>query len=323
MRNSTDNGDSDADALKANAAAVFTLDVNPGVRIYVIVACLSTNEDAKAILAGLKLECVDMNTALTAIVGSMYMNGYLTEDSNSILISVNGKDEETTDILLSDITSKINTVFENSGLECSIIAQSVKVDDDLKHRAQENGVSVGKMHLVDKMVGEMDDFCAEDAPDLADMSIKELNLIYSSRPNKGDENDPFKKDISSGEVGGFIKQDDALTLLLEEIELDKADIKWYWVQVKLHNRKMVYSVYIRVKDDATTYEFEVDCRTGEVVKIDNSMPNIKFPGINGGAPQAGTLPGTQEKNDQGIADSWKDIDIPNSLPTNRGDNTPQ
>ncbi len=96
----------------------------------------------------------------------MYVNGYLTEDSNSILISVDGKDEETTDTLLSDITSKINTVFENSGLECSIIAQSVKVDDDLKQIAQENGVSVGKMHLVDKMVGGMDDFDAENAPDL-------------------------------------------------------------------------------------------------------------------------------------------------------------
>ncbi len=46
------------------------------------------------------------------------------------------------------------------------------------------------------------------------MSIKDLNLIYSTRPDKGGENDPFDKDIASGDIGGVVKQDDALTLLL-------------------------------------------------------------------------------------------------------------
>ncbi len=301
------NGDGGA-VMQGDAETFVYLDVNPSIELWMdcetkIVECLAVNEDAKAILVGLKLEGVDMNTALTAIVGSMYVNGYFTEDSNSILISVDGKNDEVTNTLLSDITSKINTVFENSGLECSIIAQSVKVDDDLRQRAQENGVSVGKMHLVDKMVGGMDDFVAEDAPELADMSIKDLNLIYSTRPNKGGENDPFGKDISSGNIGGVVKQDDALTLLLAAIEVDWAEVEWYRVQAKPQhhngNRQMVYNVSIRVKGDATTYEFEVDCQTGEVVKIDTNMPNINPPGGNGGAPRTGTLPGIQEQNGQG------------------------
>lgn len=294
----------DGDTITPTDAETFVyLDVNPSIELQMdnenkVVECLAANEDAQAILAGLKLEGVDMNTALTAIVGSMYVNGYLTEDSNSILISIDGKNEEKTDTLLSDIASKINTVFENSGLECSIIAQRVDVNDDLKQRAHENGISVGKMHFVDKMVGGMDGFDVEDAPELADMSIKDLNLIYSTRPNKGGENDPFDKDISSGNIGGVVKQDDALILLLVAIEIDRAEIEWYRVQAKPQNRQMVYNVSIRVKGDATMYEFEVDCQTGEVVKIDTNMPNINPHGDNGDIPQSGTLPGEHESSNQ-------------------------
>ena len=113
-------GASEVNAPTAEAFIFF--DVNPSVELQVdgenkVIECIAGNEDAKTVLSGLKLEDVDMNTALTAIVGSMYVNGYLTEDSNSILISVETSDEEKTAKLLNDITAKINTVFEKSTME--------------------------------------------------------------------------------------------------------------------------------------------------------------------------------------------------------------
>lgn len=297
------NGDNNI--VHSDVETFVYLDVNPSIELRMddknnVVECLAGNEDAEAILLGLKLEGVDMNTALTAIVGAMYVNGYLIENSNSILISVDAKDDETTESLLADITNKINTVFEKNSLECSIIAQSVDVDDELEQRALKSGVSVGKMHLVDKMVGKMDEFNSEDASELVDMSIKELNLIYSTRPNKGEEDDPFGKDVSSGEVSGFVNQKDALTLLLTAIEVNQNCIEWYRVQAKPQhqngNRQMVYNVSIRLKDDTVTYEFEVDCQTGEVVKIDTNMPNINFSDGHGGASQIETTPNSPEQN---------------------------
>lgn len=324
----------EGDAVSVDAETFVYLDVNPSIELRMdgenrIVECLAANEDAEAMLAGLTLEGVDMNTALTAIVGSMYVNGYLTEDSNSILISVDGKDEGKTGALLSDITSKINTVFVNSGLECSIIAQSVKADDDLKQRAKENGISVGKMYLVDKMVGGMDDFDTEDVPELADMSIKDLNLIYSTRPNKNDENDPFSKDVSSGDIGGIVQQNDALALLLASIELDPTDIEWHQVQAKPQrhgeSRRMVYHVAIRVIGDASTYEFEVDCLTGDVVKIDANMPNIHpsddMPQHDSNNPNA-IIPNSSDGTPSGWEQQADDTDAQQSDPDNekpRGD----
>ena len=271
--------------VSESAVTFVYLDVNPSIELQIdtnsrIVECIAGNDDAKGVLADLDLKGVDMNTALTAIVGSMYVNGYLTEDSNSILVSVDSKDEGDHDTLLSDLTEKINAVFEKSAMTCSIIAQSVEVNDELKQRAQENGVSVGKMHLVDKMVGGLDDYDEDDAPELADMSIRELNLIYSTIPEKSEGKDSFDDDVYHGEVGGFVTQKDALTLLLKEIGVDIADVENYRVNAKMNfgeSRQMVYIVSIRLKENTTVYEFEVDCKNGEVVKIDENMPGINIP----------------------------------------------
>ncbi|MBP3437468.1 MAG: hypothetical protein J6K61_06160 [Clostridia bacterium] len=293
-------------ATLGDAETFVYLDVNPSIELQMdnqnrVVKCLAKNEDAEAILASLKLESVDMDTALSAIVGSMYVNGYLTEDSNSILISVDAKNDEKTNTLLSDITGKINTVFQNTGMECSIIAQSVKVSEELKQRAEDNGVSVGKMYLVDKMVEDMDDYDEEDAPDFADMSIKELNLIYSTRPKKEDEGDAFDKDVSSGSVGGFVKQDEALDLLLAAINVSEDDVRWYLVRAAYQRengeRKMVYKVSLWLKDTILPYEFEVDCKTGEVVKADSNLPNFNPSGENGEGSQPSQNP-EEDENDR-------------------------
>ena len=253
------------------------LDVNPSVELRMdaderVVECIAANEDADEILAGLKLVGVDMNTALSAIVGSMYVNGYLSAESNSILVSVDGR-EDKEEQLLADITARINSVFEKSELECSIIAQTVKQSEELKARAEENGVSIGKMYLVEKMIESIEDFDIDDLPNLSGMSIKDLNLIYSTRPEKeenGDkQDDPFDKDVSTGNIGGLVKEDEALISLLETIERELSSIEQSEVRIlpQFENGKlsMIYVVKIKFSDDELTYEYKIDCYTGELL----------------------------------------------------------
>lgn len=271
------------------AETFIYIDVNPSIELQMdsenkVLKCLAGNEDAFIIISDLKLEGVDMNTAIALIMESMQATGYLTEDSNSILVSIQAKDNDTTKFLLSGITNSINTICEKSGLECSIIAQGVQVDEALKKRAQEKGVSVGKMHLVDKIVDGIEDFNAEDALELVEMSIKELNLVYATKPDKDNsEGDSLLDDIVSSAISGFVQQNDALSLLLSEIDIDLSEIEWYHVQAKPQNnngnRKMVYSVSIRLRDDPVTYSFQMDCKTGEILKIDESMPKINIPNL--------------------------------------------
>ena len=295
---------SDPDTIvPTNAETFIYLDVNPSIELQVdaenkILECLAGNEDAEEILNNLNLAGVDMNTAITAIIGSMYINGFLVEDSNSILVSVDTKDESNINTLLTDISNKINTVIQKSGLECSIIAQSVTVTDEIKQRAEAKGISVGKMQLVDKMVNLMEDFGEDDTASLADMSIKELNLIYSTRPNKDGNDDPFDKDISTGSVGGFIKDNDALAMLLETIEVDASEVAWYEVKAKPthrgEDRQMVYHISIRLNDDTKVYKFEIDCTTGQIIKSDDKIPSLNPPDSDDSHDHQTSNPGEQD-----------------------------
>lgn len=293
----------------AEAAAFVYLDVNPSVELRVdsennVLECLAANDDAEELLSGLKLCGVDMNTALTAITGAMYVNGYLSTESNSILVSVDASDDEATSALLTDITENINNVFEKSTLECSVIAQGVKVNDELKQRAEENGVSVGKMHFVDKVISEMGAFSDEDVSDLVNMSIKDLNSMYSEKPGSdkpvdgkpdgdtpdgdtpgdgtpddgntddtpGGDDTPSGNDPSGDEPGtGDGNQGNhrgVLAWLLMRIDADMEDVEWYEVKEEPSDnsgfRWPVYLVSIRFKGDDTICEYRMDCNTGKV-----------------------------------------------------------
>ncbi|MBO5315048.1 MAG: hypothetical protein J6B48_01305 [Clostridia bacterium] len=263
----------DADpSATATAQTCVYFDVNPSVELCLdeknkVINCIAGNEDARVVLAGLKLEGVDMNTALTAIVGSMYVNGYLAEYSNSILISVETNKSEKTAMLLSEITAKINTVFEKSEMECSIIAQSLKVDDDLKQRAEENGISVGKMHFLDKMAEGFGGLSENAIKKLSELSIRDLNLIYSQK--HGDEI-KHPEDFVSGSVNVAISSEEATNAVIKEMDKTADDVecsRTFFLPSKTGESKVVYAVVVMFYDDPSVYKYEVDCQTGEVVSM--------------------------------------------------------
>ncbi|MGN1061449.1 MAG: PepSY domain-containing protein [Candidatus Coproplasma sp.] len=276
---------------KSNPVAIAEtcvyIDVNPSLELSLdedntVLTCTAANADAEIILNGMTLEGVKLKTALNAIVGSMYVNGYLTSDDNSMLISVDTNDTSNTSVFLSYITNQVNEVFANSEMECAIIAQGVKVDDDLKRRAEEQGVSVGKMHLLDKMVGSVNDLDENDIPELARMSIKDLNLIYSSKPEE--DNKP-KDEIISGSVPVGITADEALNAVLKEIgkTIDGVEEHHiFFLPSKLGESKTVYAVTLKFYGDNKIYKYEVDCHTKEVTKAQADIPpNSNNPNVNG------------------------------------------
>lgn len=264
------------------------LDVNPSIELQIdsdsrVLACVAANADAEAVLEGLALVGVDMNTAMTAIIGSMYVNGYLSSSANAILVSVDSKGEQENEQLLTDLTEKISAVFARSELECSIIAQSVDANDELKQRAAENGVSVGKMLLVDKMVEGIDELQASDIADLLQMSIKELNLMYTHRPDKEGEHSPFDEDILTGAVGGYLGREEILSVLATELQADVTALLGLDIRAAMkrgeEGRSLVYEV--RVWLGGARYKLELDCLTGEVLSNEIELDIGDIGGIGG------------------------------------------
>ena len=66
-----------------------SIDVNPSIELEVnrqekVLRATPLNDDAQTILDGMKLEGVNLKTAVNAVIGSMVQNGYFTDEVNSI-----------------------------------------------------------------------------------------------------------------------------------------------------------------------------------------------------------------------------------------------
>ncbi len=303
----------------AEAETHVYLDVNPSLELSLdkdntVLSCDAANEDAESILNGMQLEGVELKTALNAIVGSMYVKGYLTESENSMLISVDTNDESKAEVFLTYITEQVNEVFADSEMECAIIAQEVSADSDLKRRAEEQGISVGKMHLLDKMVESMEDLTENDLSELVSMSIKDLNLIYSTKPNDGDKPN---KEVISGSVSIGIATDGALNAVLAEIGKTADDVEEYRIFILPSIKggvKAVYVVTLKLHGDDVTYRYEVDCQTGEVTAFLEDKDSDKEPHEGGGFGK-GDKPSKEDgKEDDQKPDGGKDGDDDDGYP---------
>lgn len=263
-------------SVSEKVATYVYMDVNPSIEFSldennVVINCVATNDDGKNILQDMSLKGVEMQTAIKTIVGAMYIKGYLGEDENSMLISVETNGENDTENFLSYVTQQVNEVFKGTGMECAIIAQSVHADDELKQRAEDYGVSVGKMLLVDKVIDGYQGFSLVGEDSLVNMSIKELNHIYSSKPNRGEKPDA-KDEVISGNVGGYVHKEDALNYVLIYLEKTNNDVDYHEMFVlpdRKDNDGIIYLVKIKINGEDVRY-FDVDCVTGDVIELDNN-----------------------------------------------------
>lgn len=249
------------------------LDVNPSIEIKVdknekVIDCISNNQEADIILENLSLRGVEVDTALYAIVGSMYTNGYLNSETNSILLSIDSNKKDET-ILLDSLTKGINTVFENNkNMNCSIIGQKVDVNSEIKEKADDNKVSIGKMHLIDKIIENSDLYTDTNVFELARMSVHELDIIYHSLDEQIKEDD-----VVSGTPSGFIDKNEALNYVVKQLETLEHQINSYEIMTIYHydmnlNPQMVYFISIELEGDKDKEYFIVDCSSGELLPQD-------------------------------------------------------
>ena len=254
---------------KLKKEASLYLDVNPSIEIQLdgnnnVIECVAGNDDGIKILENIKLDGVEINTALYAIVGSMYTNGYLNSETNSILVSLESENTNNT-ILLDEISKQIDNVFkENENMDCSIIAQKVESDNELIEKANQHQVSIGKMKLVEKIVEKSKLYTEENIEELVKMSIHELNLIYKSLTSGGDD------EVISGKPGKFIENQEALNCILEYLNISESDVEKYEIDILYHHneneeRQMIYLVTIVFKGETTKNKYIVDCLTGEIM----------------------------------------------------------
>lgn len=159
--------------------SMVSIDVNPSIELKTnkknkVTRVVAKNKDAKQILNGLDLKNVKLTTAVNSIINSMLKNGYLKEESNTILISVSNKKPQKAAAIQSEVEKDIFDSLKQSHSTATIITQNIEETRSLSNLADEYHISSGKMQLIQQLLHSNNSL---NIKDLADLSINELTAL--------------------------------------------------------------------------------------------------------------------------------------------------
>lgn len=244
--------------------SLVILDVNPSIALTVdaeekIVSAEGLNEDGKAVLKDMDLVGVDMTVAVNAVIGSMLQKGYLNDLQNAILVSVENEDAETSSELQERVSALVGSALQTGNLEGSVLSQTLSDTSDLEQMALDYHISLGKAALIQEVTAQDPTLSAEK---LAPLSITEIALISQSK------NLSTQTLTQNGSVSdkAYINQDTAMEIAYGHANVKAEDAQLVKVEFDSEDGVMVYEVEFRA--GTVKYEFDIDARTGQIVKYE-------------------------------------------------------
>lgn len=270
----------------AVASQIF-FDVNPSVTMTLnrnerVLNVKANNADAERVLAGLDFSGSSYDVAVNAIIGAMLRTGYLSELSNSLLVSVNDGNAERCKVIEGRLLNEIDKVFASENFDGAIIAQSISDDSALKSLAEEYGITMGKSKLINHILDALEYSKANDGgaaksytfKDFVGLTINELNVLAQSLDLKTDE--IFSSGTASKE--NYIGIDEAVAAAIGFADVAESDLSVSpRIKTDCEHGLIVYEVSFG--DDLYEYECKVNALTGECVKLSKEI--IDEPAIAG------------------------------------------
>ncbi len=147
-------------------ASVY-LDVNPSVTLDVnrlgkVISAEAENEDGRIILDNMNLQNTDVDVAMNALLGSMVKHGYLSHTQNTLLLSVNGKNEARSTALRQKLSLSAEQTLETLLGSGIILGQTVDLDDAAEDVAEHYGITPGKAALIIRLLKDQPSWNLQD-----------------------------------------------------------------------------------------------------------------------------------------------------------------
>lgn len=266
--------------------SIVTLDVNPSVSLDVnarerVLSVTPLNQDATVILGDMDLTGTDLTVAVNALIGSMVQNGYLDELQNSILVTVENDDAARSDLLRQQISDTISGTFQADQLDGAVLTQTVTASAELTALAQQYGISEGKAALIQDVITQDSTLTFAS---LAPLSVNEIALIAQSR----NLTTSSVSQTGSASDKAYITADEARAAAYAHAGVSAGDVAWCETEFDSEDGVMVYELEFTV--GGVEYEYDIDARTGTVVKYSREGG---WSGSNGsGGTTTGTTTGT-------------------------------
>lgn len=267
-------------------ASVIMIDVNPSVEISVnrnddVLDVTPINNDGSLILYDADFSDAELSEVVDEVITSMAKNGYLENENNSVLVTVQNENKEKADELGQTVAAEIELTLEKNDKKAGVINQTVTVSEDIRTFANDNYISYGKavfvMNIASKdssvdpvmltkmSISEIIEIVAEKNIDISDFcSVNADADLWDSVYNKilGIQDDILmqNEDVSN-EV--LISKTDAQIAALAHAMLDTSDVEGLVVELFKENSRSTY--YVEFVYNGTLYNYEIDCDTGDII----------------------------------------------------------
>ncbi|HBP25421.1 MAG TPA: hypothetical protein DD618_00495 [Acholeplasmatales bacterium] len=169
-----------SDAYAADAYVV--LDINPSVEIFtdedgLVSQVNALNDDAEALLVDTDYVGKTVEETVEAIVTLATELGYIDFDAeNAIIVTAVGANDADTEKLENKIRDRIKAYTDKQQIHMDIIQARTQASAEMAAKAEELGVSIGKLKLM-TMAMQFDETLTLEAG--AGMAVRELNGIVS------------------------------------------------------------------------------------------------------------------------------------------------
>lgn len=228
-----------AAGVYANLSAeryTVAIDVNPAVELRVngfdrISAVTLKSDDAKALIDESDLKGKSVSDAVDVLTEKLCGDGYLTENSNGVLVSVQGGNEA----LCTKIVGSVEKATERAGFNYAVLYQLLDDDAD------------GKTELIAKLSGKLDNF---DIEELTKLSVQELIFLAESLDSLPDKTEFY------GKLNGYLSAEDAK----HDAGVDSASAAQSIIR---YAEQLAYEIVYT--EDGTTHKYIVSASTGEVL----------------------------------------------------------
>lgn len=238
------------------------LDINPSIEISVdengnVEEVKGLNEDGSRTLEGLNLEGESAEDALKTIIAEVVDLGYISEEANSVLVSIEGADEERCDALKEDVADYISQTLGEKSLDGAILVQVIPADDPAVSSVSETyGISAGKAQLINQIIAQNKFHTVEE---LSAMSIHELNLLRVS----------YFIDMENAYETGTPKE---LAYIgaqrATEIALADANVTGLEIEARLECRESALLYCVEFNTDTNDYRYRINAVTGEILSAE-------------------------------------------------------
>ncbi len=247
------------------------LDINPSIEISVdknnnVKEIDGLNADGDNILEGMDLKGESTTDALKNVISEMVDKGYISEEANSVLVSIEGVDQDKSDAIKEQIANSITETLNEKSIEGAIIIQSISSDDEILNLESETyGISAGKAQLIHQILEQNKLLNFEE---LSQMSIHELNLLrisyYVDMENAYESGTPVEFAYIGAQNAKDIAQTDA-----------KVNVDSFEAKLECRSSKMIYCV--EFDTETNKYRYIINAVTGEILsseKIDFMKDNF-------------------------------------------------